>query len=161
VKLNGKTLLIAAIVLVAMTLEAVVIYMLMPPKTQQATAAPDETKETPEETEKNDDTEEVLIDSFNCTNNRIAPGSVVHLSFKVICVVSEGQKNPFIEAANTKHKTRVRQAIERIARSASLEELNDPALSVLKRLIREDVNKILNRSFVSEVVITDFRMMEQ
>lgn len=163
-KLNAKTLIIAGIVVVAMGLEAAIIYMVLPPQAVEAKPTEEgdvEKKPAPEETPVVDDMSEVLIDSFNCTNNGIAPGSVVHLSFKVICIVPARQQLAFEENANRTHKTRVRQSIERIARSATLEDLNDPSLSTIKRLIREETNKTLGRSFVSEVVVTDFRMMEQ
>lgn len=167
-KLNAKTLIIAGVVVIAMALEAAIIFMMMPPKAAEVAAgeqaatsedAPD--AEAPEEPAVSDDFAEVLVDSFNCTNNRVAPGSVIHLSFKVIGIVRAKQKLSFEEGANHTHKTRVRQSIERIARSSSLEDLNDPNLSTLKRLIREETNKILGKSFVTEIVINDFRMLEQ
>lgn len=165
-KLNGKTLIIAGVVVVAMVLEAAIIFLIMPQKgadvaaseQQETEAEPADMEEEPTVT---DDMAEVLIDSFNCTNNRIAPGSVIHLSFKVVGIVRAKQKISFEESANHTHKTRVRQSIERIARSSSLEDLNDPNLSTLKRLIREETNKILGKSFVTEIVINDFRMLEQ
>lgn len=163
-KLNMKAIIIAGVVVVAMVLEAVVIFMMMPANSP-ATAAAAEDAEASVETEipegPKDDLTEVAIDSFNCTNNVVAPGSVIHLSFKVIGVVPAKLQQSFDENANKTHKTRVRQVIERIARSSSLEDLNDPNLGTIKRLIREETNKTLGRSYVSEVVITEFRMLEQ
>jgi flagellar basal body-associated protein FliL len=159
-KLNAKSLLIAGIVVVAMLLEAAIIYFVMPPKgtVQAADAGQDDPVAA---TPVSDDSAEVLIDSFSCTNNNIAPGSVVHLSFKVIGLVPRSQHLAFEDSANKTHKTRVRQAIERIARSSNLEDLNDPSLNTIKRLIREEINKLLGKSYVTEIVINDFRMMEQ
>lgn len=161
-KLNAKTLMIAGIVVGAMVLEAAVIYFMLPtpPSTAAAGTDPDK-KPTETVVEVSDDTGEVPIDSFNCTNNRVAPGSVVHLSFKVIAVVPEIQKISFNTAANDRNKTRVRQAIERIVRSSSMEDLHDPSLNTVKRLIREEVNKIVGKSYISEIVVNDFRMIEQ
>lgn len=162
-KLNMKALMIAGVVVVAMVLEAVVIFMLMP--TTNTAAATGDDKPAAAESEipegPKDDLAEVSIDSFSCTNNVVAPGSVIHLSFKVIGVVPVKLQQSFDENANKTHKTRVRQVIERIARSSSLEDLNDPNLGTIKRLIREETNKTLGRSYVSEIVITDFRMLEQ
>jgi len=167
-KLNIKTLIIAGVVVIAMTLEAAIIFMMMPPKAAVVDAGEQSKSgqesgdlEMAEEPAVSDDFAEVLVDSFNCTNNRVAPGSVIHLSFKVIGIVQAKQKLSFEEAANHTHKTRVRQSIERIARSSSLEDLNDPNLSTLKRMIREETNKILGKSFVTEIVVNDFRMLEQ
>ena len=165
-KLPMKSLIIGGIVIVAMTLEAVIIFTLMPASPAAATDKEKDKDETADEqalekTSAVDDLAEIPIDSFNCTNNLVAPGSVLHLSFKVIGVVPAKQQISFEENANRTHKTRVRQAIERIARSSSLEDLNDPNLSTIKRLIREETNKILGRSYLTEVVVTDFRMIEQ
>lgn len=164
-KLGGKTLIIAGIVLVAMVLEAVMIVVLMPGNNAAASGTDTESAETAAEepvlAAADESSAEALIDTFSCTNTRVAPGSVVHLSFKLVAVIPKGQELPFEEAANKQHKNRVRQAVERIARSASMDELNDPHLSTLKRLLREEVNKVLGRSFVNEMVINEFRMLEQ
>ena len=163
-KLPLKAIVIAAVVLVAMGLEAAIIVAMLPSTPAAATStakAETDSETTLEKGSTGEDLAEVAIDSFNCTNNLVAPGSVLHLSFKVIAVVPAKQSLIFEENANRTHKTRVRQSIERIARSSSLEDLNDPNLSTIKRLIREETNKILGRSYVSEVVVTDFRMIEQ
>ena len=59
------------------------------------------------------------------------------------------------------HSARVRQLVNQIVRRSSLEDLNDPNLSTIKRLIRQEVNRLLRKSYVIEVVISDIRTMEQ
>jgi hypothetical protein len=39
--------------------------------------------------------------------------------------------------------------------------MNDPNLGTIKRLIREEINRLLQKTYVIEVVITDVRIMEQ
>lgn len=158
-KLNPKTLIITGGVVAAMALEGVMFLLLMPsPPTPAAgeTAAGDgeEKAEAPTSETK----EEPIGEQFNCTNNQ--QESIVHLRFKVAAVVKSGQEIKFREMF-TEHKTRVRQAIESIARRASRDDLEDPNLSTLKRLIREEVNKVLGKSFIIEAVIHDFSMIEQ
>ena len=104
---------------------------------------------------------EVAIDSFSTTNSRAAPGSVIHLTFKLTAVVPARQQLDFEHAANQQHNARVRQAVLKVARSAGLEDLNDPSLATVKRQLREEINKVLHKSYVSEVVISDFKTMEQ
>jgi flagellar basal body-associated protein FliL len=104
---------------------------------------------------------EVTVDSFSTTNSRAAPGSVIHLTFKLTAVVAAGQDIAFENAANQHHNARVRQAVLKVARSASLEDLNDPNLTTIKRQLREEINKVLRKSYVNEVVISDFKTMEQ
>lgn len=112
-------------------------------------------------TEEGSDAVEVAIDSFSTTNSRAAPGSVIHLTFKLTAVVAAGQDMAFEHAANQHHNARVRQAVLKVARSASLEDLNDPNLTTIKRQLREEINKVLRKSYVTEVVISDFKTMEQ
>ncbi len=107
------------------------------------------------------DAVEVTVDSFSTTNSRAAPGSVIHLTFKLTAVVSSGQDIEFEHAANQHHNARVRQAVLKVARSANLEDLNDPNLTTIKRQLREEINKVLRKSYVTEVVISDFKTMEQ
>ncbi|HEX6984464.1 MAG TPA: flagellar basal body-associated FliL family protein [Planctomycetaceae bacterium] len=106
------------------------------------------------------DSVEVLIDTFSTTNSRAAPGTVVHVTFKLTGVVPAGQEVAFEHAANQHHNTRVRQAVEKVARSASLDDLTDPNLTTVKRQLREEINKVLRKSYLTEVVISDFKTIE-
>ena len=56
---------------------------------------------------------------------------------------------------------RVREKVNKIVRSSNLDELNDPNLGTIKRLIKEDINRLLRKTYVVEVIITDMRVMEQ
>jgi flagellar basal body-associated protein FliL len=55
----------------------------------------------------------------------------------------------------------VQQAVDKVIRSSTHDELSDSNLDRIKRRIREDINKILGNSYIQEVIITEFRMMEQ
>ena len=158
-KLSLQTLIIAGAVVTAMTLEAVVFLLLMPSSSKPVAAdAQTEDPAAKEEAITVDTAEEPVGDPFNCTNNQ-EEGNL-HLRFKVSAVVKANEQIRFRDT-NAAHKTRVRQTIEKIVRRASREELNDPELSTLKRSIREEVNKILGKSFITEAVIHDFSMIEQ
>jgi flagellar basal body-associated protein FliL len=163
-KLGGKTILIVALIPVAMLLSAGMTYVLIAP-TGDAKAGSEggdsagkvaEAADVPV-----DATVEVLIDNFNCTNNRAAAGSTIHVSFKVVCIVQDGQNLAFEELANKTNKTRVRQAIERIIRSAALEDLHDPNLSTIRRQIREEINKVVGKNYVLDIAVSDIRLIEQ
>jgi flagellar basal body-associated protein FliL len=163
-KLGGKTILIAAMIPVAMLLSAGLTYVLIAPAAGAAVKT-EGGEESGVEAEVDDvpadATVEVLIDNFNCTNNRAAAGSTIHVSFKVVCIVKDGQNLAFEELANKTHKTRTRQSIERIIRSAALEDLHDPNLSTIRRQIREEVNKVVGKNFVLDVAVSDIRLIEQ
>lgn len=107
------------------------------------------------------ETAEVPIESFMCTNNRASPGSIIHMSFKLSAVVATPQRDAFEKGANADNKARVRQAIIKVARSSNMEEMSDPDLSTMRRLFREEINKVLKKSYVIEVVVSDFKTIEQ
>jgi flagellar basal body-associated protein FliL len=107
------------------------------------------------------DTVEVQIDSFNASNSLAAPGSVLHIRFDLVATVAQGQETAFAELVSKGKQARVRQAVIKVARSASLEDLQDPELNVFKRQIKEEINKVLHKSYVNDVIISSFRTMEQ
>ena len=156
-KLNLKTLIIAGAVAAAMTLEAVVLLVLTSGQSTPAAGDTAESAATKEDVAIGDYAEEP-IGEFKCTNNQ--EESIVHLRFKVDAVVKNSARVSFRDANNAR-KARVREVIEKIVRSASRDDLNDPNLSTLKRLIKVEVNKVLESTVVIEAVIHDFSMIEQ
>lgn len=107
------------------------------------------------------DTVEVSIDSFSTSNSLAAPGSVIHVRFDLVVTVAEGQETTFQDLVSKSKKARVRQAVNKVARSASLEDLQDAELNVFKRQVKEEINKVLHKSYVNDVIISSFRTMEQ
>lgn len=107
------------------------------------------------------DSIEVEIDTFSISNSLAAPGSVIHVSFKLVATVASGQETMFGDLVSKGKQARVRQAVIKVARSASLEDLQDPELNVFKRQIKEEINKVLQKSYVNDVIISTFRTMEQ
>ncbi len=107
------------------------------------------------------DSVEVEIDTFSISNSLAAPGSVIHVSFKLVATVASGQETAFGELVTQGKQARVRQAVIKVARSASLEDLQDPDLNVFKRQIKEEINKVLQKSYVNDVIVSTFRTMEQ
>lgn len=128
----------------------------------EATAAEEEPKpDEADPTDGRDELVEVEIHTFNVTNTTAAPDTIIHIAFKLYALVSADQMSAFDEAANTVNKARVREAVERIMRSSSLDYLEDPSLSTLKRLLREEINKVLRQSFIVEVAVSGFKTMRQ
>ncbi len=160
---RSKKFKIVVLLLVVMTVEATAIYLLVPqPALSHGKFGTDgDPGQTPDpEGDPNLATEEVFVDTFNCANGRASTG-IIHVTFDLAVTVAAGQAAKFDQAANVTHKYLVRQAIVKVARSSNLDDLNDPNLSTMKRLIREEVNKVLRKSYIIEVVISDFKTMEQ
>ena len=103
---------------------------------------------------------EVPMGDFSFSNGTAAPGMIIHVDFKLSAVATAKQASS-LDAQLKLHQARVRQAVNKIVRMSNLEEINDPNLATIKRLVREDINRLLRKSYVVEVVITDVRTMEQ
>ena len=129
----------------------------------ELTAAEDQARleEEAKRDEEDEALSEVEVHTFNVTNNTAATDTIIHISFKLFALVAADQKTEFDKAANEVNKARVREAVERIARGATVEDLNDPAAGTLKRLLREEINKVLKQSYIVEVVLSDFKTMQQ
>jgi len=106
-------------------------------------------------------TQEVNVDKINTSNSLAVPGSVLHISFTLVAIVSKNNVQPFKDDVLKEKKWRVKQAVIKVVRSASIDDLNDPELGTITRLIREEINKVLGKSYVTKVVIAEFRAMEQ
>jgi flagellar basal body-associated protein FliL len=117
--------------------------------------------ETETITASGDDLIEVEIERFNCANGMASQGFTIHVSFRLVATVSGNQVSYFHDAVTKEQKYRVQQAVDKVIRSSTHDELSDSNLDRIKRRIREDINKILGNSYIQEVIITEFRMMEQ
>ncbi|MBL4885069.1 MAG: flagellar basal body-associated FliL family protein [Planctomycetaceae bacterium] len=101
-----------------------------------------------------------FVDPFNCTNSLASQGQSIHVTFKLCVDVPENLSEQFTEAKKNR-LNRIEEAVVTIIRNAGAEELNDPYLSTIKRQIKEEINKILNQSFVTSVIIGGWRKTEQ
>ncbi|MDA1013702.1 MAG: hypothetical protein O3A00_04515 [Planctomycetota bacterium] len=99
---------------------------------------------------------EVFIDKFRCTNSVAKPGADITVSFSLFATVAKGQGQAFEMAANKDHKGRVREAIEKVVRGSNLDDLGDSNLGTVKRKIKEEVNKALRKSYIIEVVMSEY-----
>ncbi len=164
-----KWIVIGAIVLIVVIVQVVVTSLLLPGHPPADPAAKHDGKEEHEHAatdqhhgdgENDGEFAEVPMGDFSFSNGTAAPGMIIHVDFKLSAVATSKQASS-LDAQLKLHQARVRQAVNKIVRMSSLEELNDPNLATIKRLIREDINRLLRKSYVLEVVITDVRTMEQ
>lgn len=162
---GSKKIKIVALLIVVMGVEAAAIYFLVPQPVHSGNQAGNGGGETGQAggggIEVTDlDTAEESIGTFNITVNQTDSG-VIHLTFELVAIVAQDSLDPFKKAVEKVQHHRVRQAIVKVARSSSLEEITDPHLDTMKRLIREEVNKVLGKSYIIEVVFPDFKYIEQ
>lgn len=166
---SKKKLLIGGIVLIVVAVQVVVTYLLMPhpaASTDGGHKAHEEKEHAPAASHDHEpealegDVAEVALGDFSFSNTTASPGVILHVDFKLAAVTSSKQASS-LEGQVKVHTARIRQAVNRIIRSSHTDDLNDPNLGTIKRLIKEDINRLLKKTFVNEVVITDVRVMEQ
>jgi flagellar basal body-associated protein FliL len=161
---GSKKLKLLALLLFVMGVEAAVLYMWFPPPGSQDSASSEDGRASAEADRLTAGVETVEVpigsDTFTCTNTKAAVGAVVHVTFKLYAIVSRREEAEFSQAVRS-HEARLRQAVITVARSSNREDLDDPNLSTIKRLMRERINKVLKKSFVIEVVVSEYKTMEQ
>jgi hypothetical protein len=84
----------------------------------------------------------------------------LHVDFKLTALASTRQSST-LESQFRWNQERIREAVNKIVRSSSYDELNEPNLGTLKRLIREELNRVLAKDLINEIVINDIRVLEQ
>lgn len=102
------------------------------------------------------ETIEVNLGEFRAQNATAIAGSQMQITFTIIADVAESQAAEFEQLAKRKHNGAVWSLVQRAGANASLDELNDPSIRVLRRTIREDINKLLGKSYVRQVHLIKF-----
>ncbi len=133
-------------------------YLFMPEGTAEEEAAEGEPAVAANEPA--DDTREVEIGKFNCTNTRAGIDVNVHVNFSLFAEVQKSNEQAFRDAKDM-HEARIRDIVNRVARSASRDDLNDPALDTIKREFREGINRIIRKHYIIQIHIPDWQTMER
>ncbi|MAT16741.1 MAG: hypothetical protein CMJ46_15900 [Planctomyces sp.] len=165
---TGKLIKIGGLLAVVLGLQVIVVWWLLSRPTVPATElTPGEEIENAISTE---DTvggvssvtdKEVEIDTFNCTNTSAIDEGVVHVSFHLSATTNPSNEVDFQLAVTNTAERRVKEAVERVARNAPYEDLKDPNLNSIRRQLKDEINKVLRKSYVNEVQITEFKIIEQ
>jgi flagellar basal body-associated protein FliL len=163
---KGNLVMIIGAIVVVVIVQTVLTLLLMPKAgatkpTEDAAkvaAAKAEAEEKADDTES--DTRETNVGDFNCTNNTAAPGVVIHLDFKMAALSTEKHAGTLKELLKN-HDARVRQIVGQIVRRSTLEDLNDPNLATIRRLVKEDINRLIRKSLITDIVLIDVRTVEQ
>lgn len=151
-------LLIGGVVLILIVLQVVLFLMFF--SGSEEAASEEEGATAVEEEEETEEYVELAIGTgFNVTNTKAAPGTTINVDFKIVSLISEKDHGTFEEKLHS-HDGRIHQSIMKVIRSSSLDDLSDPNLTNLRRLIREEINKILRGDFVGEIVFSEFSYME-
>jgi len=161
-KPKSKLVLIVGVVFVIILVQVVVTWLLMPKAPAAAVVAADGAPKSEEPaaavTDMEDTSAEASLGEFNCTNTS-TPGTSVQIDFKLSAIMAADKVGRLKEKI-TAYDSRLRQTVAKVVRSAKLEDLSEPSLATLRRALKEEVNRLL-RTNIEDVVITDFRHLEQ
>jgi flagellar basal body-associated protein FliL len=166
-RFGGKRVKIALIVLVVMALQAVAAALLLPrgqatPASGKAAEAGHGTTEEShaEKTEKAENLAEAEIGPFSVSLEENS-GILWNVSFKLFAAVSPDAKSEFADAVGERFKARIKQAVVKVVRRSSIEDLRDPQLDLFKRNLKTEINNVLPERYVQEIIVADIRMMQQ
>jgi flagellar basal body-associated protein FliL len=133
-------------------------YLFMPDSNAENIPDGDESAIAAEELD--EDTAEIEIGQFNCTNSRAGIDVSVHVNFKLVAEVQKNNEQAFRDAMEA-YEARIRDIINSLARSASRDDLNDPRLDTIKREFREGINQVIRKHYIVRVHIPDWQTMER
>ncbi len=162
-RFGGKKLKIGLIVLVVMAIQAVAAFLLLPkgqatPAAGQAAEAGHGTDES-KTTDKADNLVEAEIGAFSVSLEENS-GILWNVSFKLYAAVSPDAKNEFADAVGERFKARIKQAVVKVVRRSSIEDLRDPQLDLFKRNLKTEINNVLPERYVQEIIVADIRTMQ-
>lgn len=160
-------LLFAAVILGVAAVQIVVTYLLMPGAAHSEIKQKHDEKEHAAHGRRDSEHEtvagdfaEVALGDFSFSNTTAMRNAITHVNFKLAALVSSNEAS-ILEAQIVRNQERIREAVNKIVRNSNLEELYDPNLETIKRLICEEINGLLGRRMVMEVVINDVRVIQQ
>ena len=160
-RFGGKRLKIALIVLGVMAVQAVAAALLLP-RGQTAAASGQEAGHGTEDarTEKPENLRESEIGSFSVSleqNNDL----LWNVSFKLFAAVAPDAQAELTEAVSDRYKARVKEAVVKVVRRSSIDDLRDPQLDLFKRNLKTEINNVLPERYVREIIVADIRIMQQ
>jgi len=88
-----------------------------------------------------------------------APGAEkMHtMQFEAMALIGDHRETSWVEDAFIRYKNRVQAVVDTVARSATSDEIDEPGLDTFRNRIRTEVNSVIGRKAIEEVVVSDFR----
>jgi len=161
-----KLITIGAILAIVTSVQIVTTYLLTPKSADTPIEKHDEPEHTakvqrsPRSTAPSPDFTEVAVGDFSFSNTAAMRNAITFVAFKLSAVAPPMQASN-LEDQIVRNQDRIRAAVNKIVRNSNLEELYDPSLETIKRLIRQEMNELVGNNLVTEVVINDIRIIQQ
>lgn len=105
-------------------------------------------------------TVEIDLGEYKITSHQSESNITVRIDFKLFGVVLE-EEQQLMAKLFERHQHRFRDQVIFEVRNASLNDLADPGLGLIKRRILEKSNRLLGKSVLQSIVFSDFSFVEQ
>lgn len=102
---------------------------------------------------------EVELGAFQLSLQTSASGAL-HVQLSLSATVPEELENEFHEMQE-RHKSRIRQSVLSIVRSSTQEDLADPSLSLIRRKIQDQLNRLLEKKYLVDIIVTEVSIIGQ
>ena len=163
----NKLLTIGAIILGLAAVQVVTTYVLMSATAESTTDSKHEQKDhsatgrhDSEHDEAKSEFTEVAVGDFSFSNTAAMRNVITHVNFKLTALARSAEAS-MVESQIDWNQERIREAVNKIVRNSNLDELYDPSLEAIKRLICQDINGLLGKKLIVEVMINDIRVIQQ
>lgn len=163
--LFGK-LIIGGFVAAVLLTECLLAYFLIPSADEVARRAEARMTEKIQETidphgdPQDKPTTELDLGEYKITSHQSESSTTVRIDFKLFGVVLEEEQAEMLQLFE-RHQHRFRDQVIFEVRNASLNDLSDPGLGLIKRRILEKSNRLLGKPILQSIVFSDFSFVEQ
>ncbi|NQT40347.1 MAG: hypothetical protein HQ581_22830 [Planctomycetes bacterium] len=103
---------------------------------------------------------EVDLEQYSITSRQPGSSTALRIDFHLWgTIVGDNQEEFDERMAKCQHRFR-EQVIESV-RSANLEDLTDPGLGAIKRVILDRANRVLGKPILRDIIVSEFSFVEQ
>lgn len=160
---------IGAVVVLILSAEALIAFLFIP--SADSVAATAESRYNPgdvpadpvaalDPTASDAPTVEADLKAYTVTAFQPLSNTTLRIDFHLYGIVAAKDQEEF-NTLFTKHEQRVREQVEVTVRSSEITDLTDAGLGLVKRKIHDKVNRILGKSLVQSVIVSEFSFVEQ
>ena len=100
-----------------------------------------------------------LAESFQVDNYMKGSSTRTMVTLEVFATYLEGEDQANVEKVSAlveKHSSEINDRIRTIVASAKPNDLTDPKLEVIKRIIKSEVGKIIGKDYIQEILLPKF-----
>lgn len=149
--LGNKKIKILALLVLVMGVEAGAMLLLLPAASSKGSSGTGEKEEADEDEE----TMVVEIGKFQYPNKRAA-AAPTYVKFTLKAKIAKSQEVDFLQKAKKDYEAEVHEVVQSIILAADAPELEDPMHVAICNKLREEINKIIKKSYIKRIILNDW-----